>query len=154
MTKKIKHGWNTWDNYFNVHEKVLKKYSKHFIDPFIKYKDEQVTENYYTLDIKKTELKTQNGNIVFVKIEKDIEIQKGIRKKIARTNSYTYHCWRKLSNKTADESLIRYCSPHETHNKFHHKHEDLAVPPQPCLIKTGENWPHVSEFLDEVINRF
>lgn len=73
MTKKIKHGWNTWDNYFNVHE--------------------QVTENYYTLDIKKTELKTQNGNIVFVKIEKDIEIQKGIRKKIARTDSYTYHCW-------------------------------------------------------------
>lgn len=103
MAKKIKHGWNTWDN-------------------------------YYSLEIKKSELKTQKGNIVFVKIEKDIEIQEGLRKRTARTDGYSYHCWRKYVSKTADESLIRYCSPHETHNKFHHKHEDLALPPLPCLI--------------------
>lgn len=153
MIKKIKHGWNTWDDYFNVHEKVLKKFSGNFIDLKIKYNDKRVTDNFYTLEIKKAELKTQKENIVFIKIEKDVEIEEGIRKKKARTYGYSYQCWRKLGNGT-DESLIRYCSPHLNHNKFHHKHEDLAVPPQPILIKTGDEWPHVSEFLDEVIKRF
>jgi len=154
VAKKIRHDWNTWDNYFNVHEKVLKNYSANFVNPQIKYKDDRITDNYYTLVLDRAEVRTQKGNTVFVKIEKDVEVQQGARKKIARTYGYSYHCWQKNGDGT-DQNLIRYCSPHPDHNKFHHKHEYLATSAQSKLIRIDDDeWPHVNEFLDEVIKRF
>lgn len=70
--------------------------------------------------------------------------------RITETYGYSYHAWLTKTN----ENLVRYCSPHETHNKFHHKHiykngEELKIE------KVGDDdWPHVNEFLDEVLGGY
>ncbi len=146
-----KHGPNTLDNYLRVHENVLKNYSKYFVTQNVVYKTTKITENYYTLEIQTLELITFSQNKVFVKIEKDVDVEQGTRKKIAKTYSYSYHCWKKEGEVSKD--LIRYCSPHLDHNQFHHKH-DFTKNPE-VLIRIGDDdWPHVSEFFDEVLKTF
>jgi hypothetical protein len=149
---KIKHGWNNWDNYLSVHEKVLKNYSSNFLNTPIYYKIEKITENYFELKLDKLEVRTKQGNIILVKIEKDVVVQPGAKKKIAKTYTYSYHCWVNGPGGVIN-NLIRYCSPHDEHNKFHHKH-DFTVKP-PLLLKiAADSWPHVSEFFDEIISTF
>ena len=145
---KKKHGWNTWENYLRVHESVLKKYQAHFITPSPKYLVTRFTDQYYQLRIDKLELMTSKGTSVYINIEKDVEVQEGGSKDVARTVGYTYQAWIKGGN-----NIIRYCSPHETHNKFHHKHDFINQPN--TVIQIGiDNWPHVNEFLDEIIYNF
>ncbi len=146
---KEKHGWNTWENYLRVHERVLKDYSSNIITSNPLYKIERVTENYYTLELSKIEVMTVKGNPVFIKIEKDIVIKEGVRKKLAKLYSYSYHAWSKSSLK----NLVRYCSPHTEHNKFHHRH-DYSVSPMKTTRVNDDEYPHVSEFLQEVIDSF
>ena len=81
----MKHGFNTWENYLRVHEKVLKQYSVFFVNPLVVYELNMITENYYTLILERVELKTNEGKNIFVKIEKDIDVQAGVTRKIART---------------------------------------------------------------------
>ena len=147
MSKK-KHDWNTWENYLRVHENVLKKYQANFPNHTPKYAVVRVTDQYYIMKIEKLELVTNKGTSVQVNIEKDVEVQPGVRKPVARTVGYSYQAWIKVGN-----SLIRYCSPHESHNQFHHKH-DLTQTPA-ALIRIGnDDWPHVNEFFDELINNY
>jgi hypothetical protein len=146
-----KYGRNTWDNYLKVHESVLKKYVKHFVSQNVTYKIEKITENYYTMEIERLEIKTHAQNTVWVKIEKDIDVQAGATRKIAKTHAYSYHCWIKNGEKKKD--LIRYCGPHLDHNKFHHKHDFTKNPPSVTRIGDDE-WPHVSDFFDEVLKSF
>ena len=143
-----KHGWNTLENYLRVHESVLKKYQSHFITPSPKYSVIRYTEQYYQLTLTMLELRTAKGTSVCINIEKDIEVRPGGTKKVARTEGYSYQAWIKSGN-----NLIRYDSPHEAHNKFHHKHDYVNSRTDIIPIKNDE-WPHVSEFLDEVINNF
>lgn len=67
----MKHGWNTWDNYLNVHEKVLKKYQGNFATSNPRYKIEYITENFYTLEIPRLDIITNQGNNISVKIYND-----------------------------------------------------------------------------------
>ena len=122
-----KHGANTWENYLRVHEKVLKRYSGYFVNPSVTYAIERITENYYTLTIDRLELKTNQGVTLFVKIEKDVDVQAGVTRKIARTYGYSYNSWKKWE--LGITNLIRYCSPHHDHNRFHHKHDFTVTPP-------------------------
>lgn len=146
-----KHGPNTWENYLRVHENVLRQYSKYFVNLPITYAIEKITANYYSLLIERLEVKTSNGNIVFIKLEKDVDVQPGVTRKIARTYGYSYNCWKKVGG--LKTRLIRYCSPHLDHNKFHHKH-DFTVNPSTVTKIGNDEWPHVSDFLDEVISKF
>lgn len=146
-----KHGWNTWENYLQVHERVLRDYSKHFQTSNPQYSIDQITENYYTISLDKLIVTTLTGNQVWVKIEKDVEVKKGVTKKVAKTYSYSYHSWR--SKGKGAENLIRYCSPHEVHNKFHHKHVYKNNQQVTTKIE-DDDWPHVSEFLDEIIENY
>jgi hypothetical protein len=72
-----------------------------------------------------------------------------ITKKRAKTFNYSYNAWDPKTNK----NLIRYCSPHLDHNKFHHKH-DYTVDPDETNKIGNDEWPHVSEFLEEVLTNF
>jgi len=145
---KRKHGWNTWENHLKVHESVLKRYQDFFVTQNPRYQISKPTTHFYQMKLDHLQIKTFKANIVFVYISKDIEIQDGARKKISRTDAYTFQAWTKNAG-----SLIRYCSPHQTHNKFHHKH-DYTTKPE-TLIKIGDDqWPHVSEFFDEIIQNF
>lgn len=145
---KKKHDWNTWENYLRVHESVLKKYQHHFVSQNPKYSISELTDQYYQLKLDKLELKTLKGTVITINIEKDVEVQPGGTKIVARTVGYTYQAWIKGGN-----NLIRYCSPHETHNKYHHKHEYLKDPINPVPVGDDE-WPHVNEFFDELIDNF
>lgn len=145
---KKKHGWNTWENYLRVHESVLKKYQTHFITQSPKYSVIRFTDQYYQLRIDKLELVTTKGTSIYINIEKDVEVQAGGSKDVARTVGYSYQAWIK-----GGKNLIRYCSPHESHNKFHHKHDYQKDPINPIPINS-DNWPHVNEFLDELIDNF
>jgi hypothetical protein len=145
---KKKHGWNTWENYLRVHESVLKKYQPHFITQSPKYSVTRFTDQYYQLRIDKLELVTAKGTPIYINIEKDVEVQAGGSKDVARTVGYSYQAWIK-----GGKNLIRYCSPHESHNKFHHKHDYQKDPNNPIPIN-GDSWPHINEFLDELIDNF
>ena len=51
--------------------------------------------------------------------------------------------------------LIRYDSPHDDHNQFHHKHIFNKNGVELDVVELGsDEWPHVSEFLKEVITKF
>ncbi len=144
-----KHGWNTFDNYLRVHEKVLRTYSGHIFTQDPQYTISQITENYYEMKISRLDIQTEKGTRLLVKIEKDILIKQGARRKQAKTSGYSYHA----VDKSTDRNLIRYCSPHFDHNNFHHKHDYRKNPP--LLIKIREeDVPHVSEFFDELIDNF
>ncbi len=143
-----KHGWNTWENYLRVHESVLRKYQANFISPAPKYSVIKFTEYYYQLTLKNLELKTRKGTVVCINIEKDVEVRPGGTKQVARTEGYSYQAWLK-----GGRNLVRYDSPHVNHNKFHHKHDYLYLPKDVLPVKNDE-WPHVSEFFDEIINNF
>lgn len=145
---KKKHGWNTWENYFRIHEKVLKTYQAHFPNHIPKYAVQIITEHYYVMRIEKLELITTKGTSIQINIEKEVEVQPGGRKPVARTEGYSYQAWIKGGN-----NLVRYCSPHKNHNQFHHKH-DFTKNPAAIIQMEIDTWPHVSEFFDELINNF
>lgn len=143
-----KHDWNTWENYLRVHESVLRKFSSHVMTVAPKYTVIKFTENFYQLSLNKLELKSFKGTVIQVNIDKDVEVQEGARKKIARTYAYSYQSWIK-----GGHSLLRYCSPHETHNQFHHKHI-YHLRGDVLEIINDDSWPHVSEFLEELIHHY
>jgi len=145
---KKKHGWNTWENYLRVHESVLKRYQSHFVTPSPKYSVIRFTDQYYQIRIDKLELISAKGTYISINIEKDIEVQAGGSKDVARTVGYSYQSWLKGGG-----NLIRYCSPHESHNKFHHKHDYMKDPINPIPVVNDE-WPHVNEFFDELIDNY
>jgi len=145
----LKHDWNTFENYIRVHEKVLRDYSNYFFTQNPTYKEERVTDNYYTLELDRLGLITNKGTRVYIKVEKDIHVKAGARKPIAKLYEYSYHAWDSVSKR----NLLRYCSPHEDHNRFHHRH-DYSENPMITTQVADDEWPHVSEFFDELINSF
>ena len=145
----MKHGPNTWENYLKVHERVLRDFSGNITTSDPQYKVKYITDNYYILELNRLEVLTLKGTKIFIKIEKDIYIKEGVRKKVAKLYAYSYHSWFKETNK----NILRYCSPHEDHNKFHHRHDYTHDPMRTIKINEDE-WPHVSEFLEEIIKNF
>lgn len=146
---KEKHGWNTFENYLRVHESVLKKYSSHIVSQNPKYVLVKFTDHYCQLTLEKLEIQTLKNTRIYINIQKDIEVQPGARRPIARTEGFSYQAWFKGNG----GNIIRYCSPHDSHNQFHHKHNYTKIPPEVLKIEAGK-WPHVSEFLGEIIMNY
>jgi len=49
--------------------------------------------------------------------------------------------------------MIRYYSPHDDHNQFHHKHDFAIDPPQ--VIEIGsDGYPHVGKLFNEILEQF
>ena len=146
----MKHGWNSWENYWNIHEKVLRFYSI-FMQAPKSYTLIRQTEQYYEIKCTGILFQTYSQNLVRVDIRKNITIDDKVKSKLrAQTESYTYSANRPNPD---GRNLIRYCSPHDDHNNFHHKHDFTTNPPQ--VIALGSDaWPHVGEFLHEVLLTF
>jgi hypothetical protein len=143
-TKKKKHGWNRLKNYLDVHDSVLGKYSRCFTNnPSYSARrlTPQMLELSATLNFSHKGLKLE--------IEKTVEIAvhgKGLES--ARTYSYSYV----VSDRSG--CLFRYCSPHATHNQFHHKHLYDPITRQQVLppLQIGEDdYPHVDEVIEELL---
>jgi len=125
------------------------------------YDHQVVTESHEILRVRQIVLNTWNGNTVHAYITKDIEIRRpaGGRPE-AKTYSYRYH-----ANQPDGRSLIRYCSPDDpyepvkqaNHRTFHHRHIFDQNGNEIRIENTegsGTDWPHVSDFLNEVLQNF
>ena len=146
----MKHGWNSWDNYWHIHEKVLRVYSKYMLAAKT-YRVVRHTEFYYELLCTNALFNSYNQNVVRIDIRKDVEIDSSVKAKLqARTIGYTYSANRPNPD---GKNLIRYCSPHDDHNQYHHKHDFTVNPAQVHKI-ADDAWPHVGEFLHEVLLTF
>jgi hypothetical protein len=88
---------------------------------------------------------------ILIDVKKIVEINPTSRRLTAKTYEYHYHARFKENGL----GIIRYCSPHSNHNKFHHKHiYDSFGKIKQTIRVAQDSWPHVSEFFDEVINGY
>ena len=155
-----RHGWNLRDNYFDVHYRVLRFYEKYMQNPAT-YIHEVITPSFEILMAPKIILTTSRSNIVHVNIKKDISIKRTSGAKAqAKTYAYRYH-----ANRPDGRAFVRYCSPDDptakfittNHHSFHHKHIFDEFGSEVHVINTqgtDQDWPHVNEFLDEVLATF
>lgn len=152
----MKHDWNSLKDYIERHERFIHFYQRYMETPRV-YKYEWITDQYLNLSCAQIILNTYIGTRVRVDIDKDVEVDDSNPKRPkARTYSYSYS-----ANIPGGKNLIRYCSPHEDweeegaalHHKHHHKH-DFTVQPTQILLLAADEWPHVSQFFDEVLSSF
>jgi len=86
-----------------------------------------------------------------LEIEKTAEVRvygKGLE--VARTFSYSYAVSDQIG------CLFRYCSPHASHNKYHHQHVyDLVTRKQtnPPVRIDADEFPHIDEVIEEVLKQ-
>ncbi len=146
-----KHDWNSWENYLLVHETTLNKYinTRHVAGPR-QYTRNKLTDQNIQLSIEGLILKSDLGVEIQIKIEKTVELDIEYSRPRARTFSYSYHA---LTPKPNARNLMRYCSPHE-HRPHHHKHLYYSDGTYNVLDVPDRTWPHVSEFLDEVLCQY
>jgi len=153
-----KHDWNSRESYFDIHYRVL-RFFEPFMNPPVQYKHQIVTSNFEVLTARFV-FTTSRGSVIKVSIKKDITIQ---HPKAGRTRAKT-HAYRYHANLPDGRPLLRYCSPDDPnviidpkdHHTFHHKHvfdrlgNNIAV-----LDVTGtKDWPHVGDFLNELLTDF
>jgi hypothetical protein len=152
-----KHGWNSLQNYLNVHEKTLRRYEK-YMERVKTYHHEKLTDFHHTLTCDGIIFRTYRDTRVRVDIEKDIEVDPRVpQRPQARTYSYKYS-----ANQPGGKKLIRYCSPHDDweeegsapHHKHHHKHDFTGNPKGDITLLGNDDWPHVGEFIEEVLSLF
>ena len=68
-----------------------------------------------------------------------------------KTFSYSYLA---LYPNPLSRNLVRYCSPHE-HRKIHHKHVYDVDGIGFSVVEVSDRiWPHVDEFIDEMLEKF
>lgn len=155
------HDWNSRENYFEIHYKTLRFYEKYMVAA-TQYKHTVVTDRYEIWEAPKIVFTTWNqSNMVHVNIKKDIMIErKPGQVSKAKTFSYRYHV-----NLPDGRALVRYCSPDDpndiidpqNHHTFHHKHifdshgKEIRVE---NVTANGKSWPHVGDFLTEVLTTF
>ena len=153
MASRLKHDWNSWENYLTVHEKTLRQYlgmRSHYISGPTDYSVKKWTPESYELNLRGLILRTNAGKSIEIKIEKSVELDTEYARPRARTFSYSYHA---LYAKPNARNLIRYCSPHG-HRPIHHKHVYHLNGTYDVIEVPERTWPHVSEFLDEVLSVF
>jgi len=155
MTAK-KHGWNSLQNYLEVHYKVLRFYSSNLVVPQ-DYIYNQHTPYFHSLQAIGLQFRTYKRSLVRIDIRKFIEVSPDHTsgQPWARTFSYSFN-----ANIPRIGNLIRYDSPHDDtdstpidHHRFHHKHDFTKTPPEVIRIP-DDKWPHVGEFFHEVLSSF
>ena len=99
-------------------------------------------------------METYKGTVVRIDIRKSALIDPDIKTRLrARTYEYSYS-----ANLPKIGELIRYCGPHDIdtkspdHHKFHHKH-DFTSGEEVITKIDDDEWPHVDEFLREVLEK-
>jgi len=145
----MKHGWNSWDGYLAVHEKVLRFFAKFMENPK-PYQILEVTDQFRILKCENIIINTYNGTRLRVDIRKQVLLEQQHGRLMAKTFRYAYGVFRPNPD---GSQLIRYNSPHDDHNQFHHRHDHTVNPA--VITRIGEDeYPHVGEFLNEVLTTF
>lgn len=128
----------------HVHEKVLKKYASSFMNQ-PRYRIERPTDQW--LELSTTIYFLHKG--IKLEIDKTAEVEvfsKG--RETARTLTYSYNVSDEKGN------FFRYCSPHEDHRPYHHKHlydpitRIELLPPDRV---NEESVPHIDEVIEEIL---
>ncbi|MEO6878706.1 MAG: hypothetical protein ABI205_09515 [Gemmatimonadaceae bacterium] len=142
MVANDPHGPNSFSNFFDVHEKVMRDY---------------VTRGFVLSDdVAATPV--GNGNFIMegtirclgdvdITVEKILEVtpQDGNREPTIRTIDYHYNARiRGVGN------ILRYDYPHPDHNKFHHVHRYDVFNGDDVGTLTECNWPHLGEVIGEL----
>ena len=130
-----KHGWNDLENYLHI---ALRALDSH---PFV---------IAHTIQIEPSPEGGQISGEVFchenvvLRVSKYYQVRLLRGRKQARTVNYSYHARR------GDQDILRYDNVHRRrrHASPHHKHEFL--PSGERVLHVGEEWPHLSEVLDEL----
>lgn len=147
-----KHDWNSRENYLAIHEQILNKFVRQcYLSGPAVYSVWNSTPQALELEIKGLVLRRHNGNSVEFKIEKTAEVDISWARPRVKTFSYSYHAF---YPKPLSRNLIRYCSPHE-HRKVHHKHVYGVDGINSAVVEVSDRiWPHVDEFINEVLESF
>lgn len=152
-----KHSWNSLQHYLGIHHKTLRFFEKLMETPRV-YTHKIENEVTQTLRAAGIIFLTYRGSRVRVDIKKTLEINLSNPKRPrARTFEYRY-----AASRPNQSPLIRYCSPHGNweeegtapHHRYHHKHDYTKNPKGDVTILGDDDWPHVGEFLEEVLQRF
>jgi hypothetical protein len=131
-----KHGWNDLENYLHVALGVAEQH------PFVVD---------HTLGI---EISPEAGEIsgdvfchehMILDVSKHFEVRTRRGRKEARTVRYSYH-----ARYEDGRDILRYDNAHRhpRHRTRHHKHDWLSGHEE--ISHTGNDWPHLSEVLDEL----
>lgn len=122
------------------------------------YQVSQITSRFYTLECVGILFQTYQANRVRIDIYKEVLIDDSMpRRKRARTVGYSYN-----ANTPHGQNLIRYDSPDPPHvhgpqtpyhHMFHHKHDYTVHPPKVTRVD-DDQYPHVGEFIEEVLMSF
>jgi len=133
-----KHGWNDLENYLHVALRVAEQH------PFVVDHRLSIEASSETGEI--------SGDVfchdhIILDVRKHFEIRTRRNRKEARTVRYSYHA-RYENGKT----ILRYDNAHAGqrlgHPTRHHKHDWRSGREE--ISHVGNNWPHLSEVLDEL----
>ena len=140
MADKDPHGPNSFSNYFEVHQRVMR---------------DCVTRGFVLSD-NVVAIALGNGNLLMegpieclgdidITIEKILEVTGQAKRRSIRTVEYHYNAHvRGLGN------ILRYDSPHPDHNQFHHAHRfDVFNGDRDGQVSKCE-WPHIGAVIGEV----
>ncbi|MBL7666056.1 MAG: hypothetical protein JNM93_13050 [Bacteriovoracaceae bacterium] len=149
--KRKKHGANHLSNYLDIHRKVLAVYQEGQETPRF-YEEKFITQEYLQLTVDNVKIQTKRGNWIKIKIHKDIEVERIGKKPVAKVHGYTYHA--RYADEKMGGNILRYCSEHQ-HRPYHHKHiykkdgKDFET-----IEIANDEFPHVNEFFDELIENY
>ena len=142
-----RHGWNSWDQYYNIHANVIDGYLGHFI-----FADEigiSVTPDAITFDGR---LVCADGLEIHVEKLLDVRQHQGGRPEV-RTRTYSYHVLRRHDDGRA-VNLFRYDNihTHHGHADAHHRHayDDDGVEEKRVDHIGAEQWPTLGQVIQEV----
>jgi hypothetical protein len=113
MTPKTKHGPNRLGSYQQVHTTVMQKLLR---EGFVLSDELSFRDMGYGTMVLEGDLPCQGG--ITISVRKELKILKGSdADALVHTRDYTY-------NAILDGvgTILRYDSPHQTHNKYHHVH--------------------------------
>ena len=141
MNMPEKHGWNDLENYLHVALRVAEHH------PFVVDHTLSVQTSPEAGEISGDVL--CHGHII-LDVRKHFEIRTRRNRKEARTVRYAYHA--RYEN---GENILRYDNAHPPqhlgHPTRHHKHDWQSGREE--ISHVGNDWPHLSEVLDELKKR-
>jgi hypothetical protein len=159
-----KHDWNDYQNYIDVHDRVLRFFSC-YMTPVKTYSSEWpfADKLYLILELNNVQFTTARGTVAGLVIEKHVIIRRApYPKPQAKTWSYKYHAY----DSTTGIGLLRYCSPDRdagnpgnhggtNHHAVHHRHDFSRYGCDPIAGDVtpvdSEKVPHVGDFLNELL---
>lgn len=142
-----RHGWNSWDQYQNVHRSCLHDYLDHFI-----LDDGLVFTETGSVVFWKGTLACVEGIEIQVRKVQEVRYRNGQPE--VRTSDYSYHVLQRTTGGV--RNLFRYdnAHPHLNHPDPHHRHQydDDGNDTEPVQHIGADAWPTLAEVIEEAHN--